>query len=491
MATANQNANFVISAKNAASSVFRTIGRDMGGLSKVASRLSGLMAGLGLGVAGVAFLLKNAFMDAVKGAIEEQRQIRVLTGLLETRFPKSAQKFVDAVNSQIDSLESLGFADSEVRDSFEISTRFTSKAAEAIAIQAGAADLARAKGISLAEATMLIGKAMKGQTKGLKDLGINLKKGAKLTTILAAISAKYGTAAEDFTDTIEGRALVAQIKFNDAMETAGNALLPAVSTVLEELTPYLEKFSSWVTENSPEIEAFFKKLVKVMTEEVAPRVKEFAKTVITSFEENYPKLEEFFKDKGALLAVALVTAFTGKLSFGLSAGLISLGVDPVVSSAAGIFGAALGATIIGAIATRLGGSLIAAIGTTFAASAAAVSAGGLAAGAAVLGSAIASALAVAIGGILFFKIMEEVIKEASKPIHMIPLQPSFDAPNIFDIIESIFNPRTPPAGANVTGGSNPLSSVYVDVTLDGDKIADKVTTRVVNNVRGSTTWRNV
>jgi len=32
----------------------------------------------------------------------------------------------------------------------------------------------------------------------------------------------------------------------------------------------------------------------------------------------------------------------------------------------------------------------------------------------------------------------EVIKEASKPIHMIPLQPEFDAPNIFDIIESIF-----------------------------------------------------
>ena len=490
MATANQNANFVISAKNAASSVFRTIGKDMGGLGKVTSRLSGLMAGLGIGVAGVAFLLRNAFMDAVKGAIEEQRQIRVLTGLLESRFPKSAQKFVDAVNSQIDSLESLGFADSEVRDSFEISTRFTSKASEAIAIQAGAADLARAKGISLAEATLLIGKAMKGQGKGLKDLGINLKKGAKLTTILAAISKKYGTAAEDFTDTIEGRALVAQIKFNDAMENAGAALLPAVSAVLEELTPYLEKFSSWVTQNSPEIEAFFKNLVKIMTEEVAPRVKEFAKAVITSFEENYPKLEEFFKDKGALLAVALVTAFTGKLSFGLSAGLISLGVDPIVASAAGLLGAAVGGTIITAIGAKLGAALLARIGVVFATSAAAVSAGGLAAGAAVLGTAIASALAVAIGGILFVKIMEETIKEAMKPIHTIPLAPNFDQPNIFDIIESIFNPRTPPSGANVTGGSNPLSSIYVDVTLDGAKIADKVTTRVVSNLRGGTTWRN-
>jgi hypothetical protein len=331
---------------------------------------------------------------------------------------------------------------------------------------------------------------MKGQGKGLKDLGINLKKGAKLTTILAAISKKYGTAAEDFTDTIEGRALVAQIKFNDAMENAGAALLPAVSAVLEQLTPYLEKFSSWVTQNSPEIEAFFKNLVKIMTEEVAPRVKEFAKAVITSFEENYPKLEEFFKDKGALLAVALVTAFTGKLSFGLSAGLISLGVDPIVASAAGLLGAAVGGTIITAIGAKLGAALLARIGVVFATSAAAVTAGGLGAGAAVLGTAIASALAVAIGGILFVKIMDEVIKEAMKPIHTIPLAPNFDQPNIFDIIESIFNPRTPPSGANVTGGSNPLSSIYVDVTLDGAKIADKVTTRVVSNLRGGTTWRN-
>jgi hypothetical protein len=461
------------------------------------------MAGLGLGVAGVAFLLKNAFMDAVKGAIEEQRQIRVLTGLLETRFPKSAQVFVDAVNSQIDSLEALGFADSEVRDSFEISTRFTSKASEAIAIQSAAADLARAKGISLAEATMLIGKAMKGQTKGLKDLGINLKKGAKLTTILAAISAKYGTAAEDFTDTIEGRALVAQIKFNDAMETAGNALLPAVSTVLEELTPYLEKFSSWVTENSPEIEAFFKNLVKIMTEEVGPKVKEFAKTIITSFEENYPKLEEFFKDKGALLAVALFTAFTGKLSFGLTAGLISMGVDPMVAGALGILGNVLGVALLTklgqvilsriglvfgsgfvarvgtslgtAVTTAMGSGFVARIGlalsTAFATAATAVA--GMS-GLAILGSAIAAAL----GAIIGVKIIDEIIKNATKPVNSIPLQPEFDAPNIFDIIESIFFPRTPPAGAGA--GAGPAPTVTVDVTLDGDKIADKVTIRLGN-----------
>jgi hypothetical protein len=466
MATANQNANFVISAKNAASSVFRTIGRDMGGLGKVASRLSGLMAGLGLGIAGVAFLLKNAFMDAVKGAIEEQRQIRVLTGLLESRFPKSAQKFVDAVNSQIDSLESLGFADSEVRDSFEISTRFTSKASEAIAIQAGAADLARAKGISLAEATLLIGKAMKGQGKGLKDLGINLKKGAKLTTILAAISKKYGTAAEDFTDTIEGRALVAQIKFNDAMENAGAALLPAVSAVLEQLTPYLEQFSSWVTENSPEIEAFFKNLVTVMTEDVLPGVSEFAGKVISSFEENYPKVEQFFKDKGALLAVALVTAFTGKLSFGLTAGFISMGVDPMIAAAIGILASALGAALL----TKLGTFLAARLTLTVGAAATTAAAGvATSAGLTILGTAIAAALspfAIAAG-------IKALFPDARLAVSGMP---------------SFFT--APPSGPNVTGGSNPLSSVYVNVTLDGDKVADKVTTRVVNNVRGGTTWRN-
>ncbi len=489
MATANQNANFVITAKNAASSVFRTIGKDMGGLGSVAKRITGILAGLGVSVAGIGFLLRNVFVDAVKGAIEEQRQIRVLNGLLETRFPKAAQKFIDAVNEQITALQELGFADSEVRDSFEIATRFTTKAAEAANIQAAAADLARAKGISLADATLLIGKAMRGQTKGLKDLGINLKKGAKLTDILRAISVKYGSAAEDFTDTIEGRALVAQIKFNDAMESAGNALLPAVSSVLESLTPYLERFSGWVERNSPEIEAFFKNLVTVMTEEVLPRVKTFASTVIIAFEENYPKLEEFFKDKGALLAVALVTAFTGKLSFGLSAGLISLGVDPIVASAAGLLGAALGGTIITAIGAKLGGALIARIGAVFASSAAAVAAGGLGAGAAVLGSAIATALAVAIGGILFVKIMDEVIKEAMKPIHTIPLAPNFDQPNIFDIIESLINPRPPQP--NVTGGSNPLSSVYVDVTLDGDKIADKIDIRLGNDYRGGTGERTV
>ena len=52
------------------------------------------------------------------------------------------------------------------------------------------------------------------------------------------------------------------------------------------------------------------------------------------------------------------------------------------------------------------------------------------------------------------------------------------------------SPTAPSYLQNYNGGVPASPNVYVNVTLDGDKISDKVTTRVVNNVRGTTTWRN-
>jgi hypothetical protein len=507
MATANQNANFVITAKNAASSVFRTIGKDMGGLRSAAGKLTGVLAGLGISVGAIAYAFRNVLGNAIRGAIEEENQLRVLTGLLETRFPKAFEKFTAVMNDQVEVLKELAFADDEVRASFEIATRFTSKAAEATKIQAAAADLARAKGISLADATMLIGKAMKGQTKGLKDLGINLKKGAKLTDILAAIQGKYGTAAEDFADTTQGKFLRAQNNFNEALDTLGTALLPGITTLMEGLEPIIADFAGLIERKGPEIQKFFQEFSTKLKDEWIPKAKEAFLEIKETFDEVLQKAEDVFGENGkiALLLAGLGGIITGKLSGAIAGFLTGLGVDPFVSLIVGLLANAAvlaamtiaGNVIAAAITARMGltpggpGGTppIIPVGTP---------GGGI-------GGFFLKLLAGTGMALQFAQIPEKAASyfdniaaifgdaEAQARVDAKTLklkQMSFfgliidalglDLLGITDPFATPTPSTLPSYLAGYNGGVPANAPVYVNVTLDGDKITDKVTVRMGN-----------
>lgn len=217
--------NLVVKAIDNATPTLRKIGKGFGSLKNAGSAIGGGLQKLALGAVGIATAVAGFTIAATKAAIDEEKQIARLNSVLKTRGMLTDANSA-AVETQIGKLENLAFADDAVRESLITATQFTKNFNEALKIQNVAADVAAAKGISLEEATALVGKAYQGNTKGLKGLGVQVKKGAKATDILTAITKKYKGAAEAAADTTSGRFSKAQIKINNLIEDFGAKFLP-------------------------------------------------------------------------------------------------------------------------------------------------------------------------------------------------------------------------------------------------------------------------
>ena len=183
MATQQGAATFSVIAKDAASTVLRSVGKEMGSLGKTGKAVFKTMA---VAVAAVATAITTASLaaanfakKAISAAMQDQAEQAKLIAVLEARglATEANRKQVDAL---IKSGQALAFTDSEIRAGLSIATQFTKDFTKAQKILAVAQDVARAKNISLEEATSIVGKAFAGNGKAAKQLGIDLTKTTKV-----------------------------------------------------------------------------------------------------------------------------------------------------------------------------------------------------------------------------------------------------------------------------------------------------------------------
>lgn len=247
--------NLVVKAIDNATPTLRKVGKAFGSLKKAGSAVGSGLRTAALGALGITTAVAAFAVAATAAAADEEKQIARLNGVLKQRGMLTEANSA-AVENQISKLENLAIADDQVRESLITATQFTKNFNEAIKIQNVAADVAAAKNITLEEATALVGKAYQGNTKGLKGLGVQTKKGAKGLDVLTAITKKYKGAAEAAANTTSGKALKAQIKFNNIMEDFGakflpyanagldfisDTALPALSSAFNTVFPIIEK----------------------------------------------------------------------------------------------------------------------------------------------------------------------------------------------------------------------------------------------------------
>lgn len=190
--------------------------------------------GLGIGVSAWGLLDKamssvvGFATDSVRAFADEEQSIAKLNASLSANV-KGWDGNTDAIERVLTARMDLGFSDDEQRDSLALLTAATGDATKALEIQRTAMDLARLKGISLASASDALVRVEAGQFKALKGLGIELKKGATQTEALAAVQKVATGQADAYAETLSGKALNAQIKFNKAQEKFGKVIAPAVS----------------------------------------------------------------------------------------------------------------------------------------------------------------------------------------------------------------------------------------------------------------------
>ena len=263
---ANQTANFVVKAKDAATGPLGKVGGSMGKLKRTAgTAFKGIAAGAAIAAGAIAGLATVA----VKGAISEEKSI-ILTNAALRQRGFDLEALGPKVEAQVKAFEEFGLEGENVRAGIEAGSRFFKSQNNLLKANATAANIAAVTDQDLATVIGILGKAAQGQTRGLKTLGIEVKKGAKLKDILAAADKKYAGIADELANSTGGKMLAAQEKFNGAIDELGMDLLPMINGVLTFITEKaLPAFRDLIEELGPRVATFVDEYVRPLVDTFA------------------------------------------------------------------------------------------------------------------------------------------------------------------------------------------------------------------------------
>jgi hypothetical protein len=205
-------------------------------------------------VAAVAYGTKLA-VDGVKAAIEdEQAQLRLANALKQATGATDAQ--IRATEDMILKTSlATGVADDKLRPALQrlaVSTKSTEEAQKLLTL---ALDISAASGKDLETVSNALGRAQDGNQASLGRLGLGLSKTELATLSFTEVQAKlaelYGGAAATNAETFQGKIDRLKVGFDEAKESLGTALLPAVEQFITFLNdkgiPTLNGFIAGLT----------------------------------------------------------------------------------------------------------------------------------------------------------------------------------------------------------------------------------------------------
>ena len=427
----NVQVNATISARDAASKNIKKVNSALGTLGNTARSIGADFRKLGIGAIGLAAGVGAFTASAIKDAAADQAATAKLNAALKARG-LATEAVAAAVEKQIVAGQKLAFTDDEVRASVEASTRFTKNYSTATKIQNVAMDLARSTGMSLADATLAVGKAYQGNgSKLLKTLGIE-GKAIKGQQALNAILGKTKGSALAYADTVEGSFQVLAIGAQELKEKFGDAFLPAVTKLFKGLAPYIDRFSKLIAANTPKLQQWANIIVNKILDNLPSLFAEFERQVpkalkgVEGFVDKITGIGKtaenvLGKDGPIRVAITAIGAAFGGLKGAIATNLIKDGMDPftalIVSNIAAQIPVALANALISSLVTKavagFGASLAAATTTATAASAAGAAAagGGAAVAAASITAIVGTALLAAIPIVASAFVVDSSIKQ--------------------------------------------------------------------------------
>lgn len=224
---------------------------------KSSSRMSdGLKkVGIALAAAGAAAAAYagKLIVDGVKAAIEDEAaQVRLAEALKNTTGATNEQ--IAAIEKQIlQTSLATGVADDKLRPAYQrlaVATGDTAKANDLLKLSM---DISAATGKDLESVTNAVGRAYEGSTTALSRLGVGLGatdiKALGLEGTMAALNEKFGGAAQAQAETFQGKVARLKVAFDEAKETVGAALLPALSNLFELITSKVVPIFQKLAEN--------------------------------------------------------------------------------------------------------------------------------------------------------------------------------------------------------------------------------------------------
>lgn len=215
--------------------------KTLGGIGNSIGKMSVNTAALGATLVAFGATSIKAFSDS------EQAQVK-LNDAFE-KFPNLADTNVGALNALNAELQKKTRFDDEAYAAGEATlAQYGLTGQQLKDLIPLVADFAAKTGKSLPEASAAIGKALMGQGRALKGVGINFKDagstGANFTQIMAGLRTQVGGFAEKEGQTAAGKAEILKNQFGELQEKVGALLVPALGQLIGVLTPLIEGFNS-------------------------------------------------------------------------------------------------------------------------------------------------------------------------------------------------------------------------------------------------------
>lgn len=220
-----------------------SVERNFGRATRGALAGSGIFRGLGRSIAFASggFLAFASASQFLRNSIDAAREMAVTQKQLSAQFRASGQdlgKWQAAIDTTANKLALLaGIENDEVKAGFITIFRTTGNVSKALRDTATAADLARAKHLSFAQASLIIAKTEAGNTTLLRRQGFQIGKNVTSEQALAKLRRVVAGQAEAGTTAQERFGAV----LHNTEEIIGGALLPI-------LNRYLTSASKWLTQ---------------------------------------------------------------------------------------------------------------------------------------------------------------------------------------------------------------------------------------------------
>jgi hypothetical protein len=250
-----ENASLVVSAVNEATATLQDIQKGFEDFEKSAGSLGVTSVALGGILKDITMKAFEELKDMVKLGIDEAIEAEQIQVKLANSFKAegaAAAGSVASINAMSDSLGALVGVDNDViaatattlRQLGGLSAEMINKAMPAIA------DLSIRTG-SLESAAMTVTRAMNGQTRQLKMLGIEFEatgdKGADLEVLLGKVNEKFGGDAQAMMKTTGGELANLKVVYTDLAQVIGEAIIKSNAfklslTLLKDIAAQLKEF---------------------------------------------------------------------------------------------------------------------------------------------------------------------------------------------------------------------------------------------------------
>lgn len=184
--------------------------------------------------------VKASLADAA-AQVELQRQLEASTNASADQVAQ-VEEFIKTTQN------ATGVLDDQLRPAFATLTRFTQDATASQRLLNIALDISTATGKPLEAVSLALGKAYGGSTTALQKLGIQTKdaagKALSFDQIQQNLIKTFGGATQAAAETTAGKIKIAQASFADMQEEIGAALVPALTAMMDVLTPIINAFNS-------------------------------------------------------------------------------------------------------------------------------------------------------------------------------------------------------------------------------------------------------